>query len=156
MLSNSFLMGTFSGIVVTIIAFIVGTVWKNKVIPLLERRFYKGTKLKKYWLSEITFPAGEVNNLRMEINQKGHKISGKVHCVDGFSKGNHYDFHGTFFNLILTTIYKIDNPSEIERGAQVLMLVNDGKTLKGILAFYDNQTHSILSTDCEWTVEKEF
>jgi hypothetical protein len=90
----------------------------------------------------------------MQIKRQGYTITGRSICIKGYSEGNSYNFHGTFKNLILTCTYQIDDSRGIERGATGLMLLNDGKTLKGYITFYDDKSSSTLSTVCEWTAEE--
>ncbi|MEM9556493.1 MAG: hypothetical protein AAGC60_19705 [Acidobacteriota bacterium] len=147
------LTGVISGLIATFLVFVLRAIWIRIIEPWYEEKVYQDARIEGTWLSEIRFPAGEVNKHRMTINQVGHKISGRTICYEGYSEGQSYLLSGTFHNLILTITYRIDNPRRIERGSLVLMLFDDGKQLKGQVSFYDDKQHRILTTECSWVAE---
>jgi hypothetical protein len=124
---------------------------RKAVMPWYQDKLYQDAKIEGVWLSEITFPEGEKNKHRMQLDRVGYTVTGRTTCYEGYSEGNTYDLNGTVRNLIFTCTYRINDPRRFEGGSMALMLVNDGKMLKGQLSFYDEQTNSMQSTNCEWT-----
>ncbi len=153
-LSYSLVIGVVAGVVATFLVFTLRAIWERIIMPWYEERLYQGAEIEGVWLSEITFPSGEINKHRMRLRRQGYNITGRSICFEGYSEGNAYDMHGTFKNLTLSCTYRIDDPRRLEQGAMVAMMLDDGKAMKGVVAFYDDKTNSILSANCEWTEEK--
>lgn len=141
-LSYSLVVGVVSGVVAALLVFTFRSLWERIVMPWYEERLYKGARIEGCWLSEVTFPEGEKNKHRMQLHRVGYTVTGTTTCYEGYSEGNSYDLQGTFKNLTLSCTYQINDPRRLERGSMVLMLVNDGTTLKGQLSFYDDRTNS--------------
>lgn len=138
---------------VAMLLFTFRPIWDKIVMPWIEDRIYQGPRIEGFWQSEITFPDGEKNKHRMQLRRAGYRVTGRTTCYRGYSEGNVYDLAGSFKDMILTCTYQIDDPRRLERGSMVLMLVNDGATLRGHLTYYDDKASSIRSTNCEWTAE---
>jgi hypothetical protein len=152
-LSYSLVTGVVSGVVATFLVVVFRTVWQRILVPWYEERLYQGPKIEGVWLAEIRFSETISNKHRMQLKRSGYKIVGRTVCYEGYSEGNSYDIDGTFKNLTLTCTYQIDHRRRIERGSMVLMLVNDGRALKGYVLYYDDQTNSIMSAECVWAAE---
>src|SRR4051794_8660867 len=152
-LSYSLVVGVISGVVAAFLVFAFRSLWEQIVMPRYEELLYKDAKIEGVWSSEITFPEGEKNKHRMQLYRVGHTVTGTTTCYEGYSEGNSYELQGTFRNLTLSCTYQINDTRRLERGAMVLMLVNDGAMLRGSLSYYDNQTNSVRSTACEWVAE---
>lgn len=102
------------------------------------------------WCARIKFPDGEENWHHLNLTRNGKKVTGESDCYRGYSKGSLYKLAGSIDNLILTVTYSVVDPTRIERGAMALMLVNDAKTMKGHLIYYDSESNAMKSTNCEW------
>lgn len=154
-LSGSLVIGVVSGIVATFLVVVFRSIWKNILVPWYDERLYQGPKIEGVWLADIKFsdPHREPSKHRLRLKRAGYKVTGRTVCYEGYSEGNSYDLNGAFKNLILTCSYQIDHPRQIERGSMVLMLVNDGKVLKGHLLYYDDRSNSIMSAECAWVAE---
>jgi hypothetical protein len=111
--------------------------------------------LEGTWLAEISFPDGEKNWHRMALRQEGMEVTAESICYEGYAKGFRYLIQGKFRRQILACIYTIDDKTRIEQGSMVLMLGKDGRVLKGILSYYDNEKEEIASTYCELWREDE-
>src|SRR5262245_49878528 len=104
----SLAIGIVSGIVATLLVFAFRGLWEKIFVPWYEELRYQDAEIKGVWLSEITFPEGEKNKHRMQLNRVGHTVLGTTVCYEGYSEGNSYDFRGTFKNLTLTCTYHIN------------------------------------------------
>jgi hypothetical protein len=152
-ISYSLVTGVISGIIAAGLVFAFRSLWQQILMPWYEELLYKDAKIEGEWSSEITYPEGEKNKHTMRLHRHGHTITGTATCCEGHSKGNEYSLQGSFRNLTLSCTYQINDARRLERGAMVLMLVNDGATLNGSLSYYDNLTNSVKSATCEWIAQ---
>ena len=150
-LSYSLVVGVISGVVAAFLVFVFRSLWDRILVPRYEELLYKDAKIEGAWSAEITYLEGEKNKHKMQLRRVGHNVTGTSTCYEGYSEGSSYDLQGTFKNLTLSCTYHINDARRLERGAMVLMLINDGATLKGYVSYYDNQTNSVRATTCEWT-----
>jgi hypothetical protein len=150
--ASSLLAGVVSGVVVSLIVFACRVHWLRVLQPWYENRLYKGAKIEGLWSTTINFPDNVTNTLRIELQRIGYSVHGSVICVSGYSEGETYEFSGTFNDLILTGSYQVRGRG-LERGTFTLMMVGGGLRLKGYLAYYDNDQHSVNGVQCEWVLE---
>lgn len=147
---SSLVAGVVSGLVATLIVFVIRAYWLKVIMPWYENRLYQGPKIEGTWATEIQFPDGITNKHRISIERIGYNVIGTAFCVEGPMEGQIYAFSGTFNNLLLTAYYRVANTRRLERGAFTLMLVEDGSKLQGHLTYYDDRTSSVRSAPCEW------
>lgn len=146
---QNLLVGVVSGITTVLLIACFQKIWSRIVLPWYENHLYQGPEIEGSWSAEVRTDAG-TNKHNIKLSRTGYRIEGSALCVEGPLEGQVYSISGYFNNLLLTGQYSSKNRRRIERGAFTLMLVEDGFKLKGHLSFYDNETNSALSVECEW------
>jgi hypothetical protein len=153
-LALSLVTGVVSGLVATLFVFVVRTYWLKIIMPWYENVLYQGPKIEGVWITEVHFPDEMVNTHRITLKRAGYKIIGTAVCVEGEIEGESHEITGTFNNRLLTCYYHASGDRRLERGAFTLMLVDNGKKLKGHLAYYENRQDTVLSVPMEMLPEK--
>jgi hypothetical protein len=151
-LAFSLLAGVVSGVIASLIVFAFRVHWVRVLQPWYENRLYKGAKIEGLWSTTINFPDKVTNRHRIDLERTGYSVHGSVICVSGYSEGETYELSGTFKDLILTGSYQMRGRG-LERGTFTLMMIGGGQKLSGFLAYYDNDQHSVRTTQCEWIFE---
>lgn len=141
-MSDNILASVIGGILLALSQYI----WSRFILLQTD----KGIAIEGAWIAEIVFPGGERNKHRITLRRFGHRVWGKAICEEGWGKGFKYKLAGTFKNLVLAAEYEIDEKRRLERGSFTLMLVDGGSTLRGYLAYLDNDRNEIETTACEW------
>lgn len=100
---------------------------------------------KKLFIAVEKFDPIEV---RVEFKRAGHAISGEIIEIGGISKIHTYDVTGSFKNLILTGEYENRNKERIDRGGLSLMVVSNGRKMKGFFSAYTDEEHRITPFRC--------
>ncbi len=140
--------GVLSGLVTTLLVFVVIRYWKGVLIPWYENRIYKDIKIAGEW--ETTGEEkDEVFHETAKIQQHAHRVWGDII----YKKDDElitYEFEGEFKNLIFTARYSVKGQNDLDRGTFTLMIRNNGNVLKGHYAWYLAELHDVISGQYEW------
>jgi len=133
-ISLALLSGIISGLLSSLIVFVVVKYWNSVVVPWYEQRVYKDVPIGGKWAAEgvereVPFVEDVI------VRQKAHRVSGEI-IYKGERETIEYEFDGEFKNLILTARYWTKRQSTLSRGTFTLMLRDEGKTLEGYYAGY--------------------
>ena len=144
-------VGVIGGLVATFLALAITKLWKSIIEPWYEERVYKDAHIEGRWYSVESYsgPVNESEEFVWEIQRIGHKVLGSAVCIQGRESGKSFQIEGLFRNLILTAAYSSTDTSALDRGALTLMLVDNGRCLRGCIAYYDEKEHIIASGTIE-------
>jgi len=142
---NSIIIGIISGLVTTFLVVTFKFLWDKAINPWYERRIYKDIDISGQWIGR--YKNDSYGKELFNITQYAHHIEGNIVTIDGKDKGNIYNFHGVFKNLILTLSYSSANPKNIDRGTLTLKTENNGSKLIGYCSLYDDDNHNIESIE---------
>jgi hypothetical protein len=151
-LTINFIIGIASSLATALIFFLVRMLWTHNLGPRLENWFYSDARIQGNWKSTADFNGDKLTE-KWEIKQAGHKISGEVIILKGADQGKKYMITGNLNNQILTAEYRSLDKASFDKGTLNLMLINNGKTLKGFGTYYYDPEHAIRTTEYNW--EKE-
>lgn len=136
-------VGIIASLLSVFISLFISAIWRNIIIPWYEEHLYKGAEISGEWTTDVTYNDGSKNKLIITIKRVGYTVKGSAYCVAGVSKGMHWNLRGFFSNLLLTMTYHSKNNENLDQGSMSLMLINNGKLLKGYIAYYQSDTNSI-------------
>ena len=140
---SSIIIGIISGLVTTFLVVILKFIWDKAINPWYEQRVYKDIDISGQWIGKYKNDC--YGKELLNITQNAHHIKGNIITIDGEDKGNVYNFHGIFKNLILTLSYSSANPKNIDRGTLTLKIENNGSKLTGYCSLYDDDKQNIES-----------
>jgi len=143
----SLFIGVVGGLVATSLTVAFRNYWIKVLIPWYEERVYKDAKIEGVWKSAKVRTDQSKNVMLMNIRRVSHFVSGDITFIEGLDQGLTYKFTGEFRNLILTINYASINSSNIDRGTLTLMLIENGKKLKGYYSFYFDPENRINSLE---------
>lgn len=153
----SLVTGLVSGLIATFFAVGFARFWKTVVEPWFENMVYKDARVEGRWLARGTFDFLNLGQVEEEfsvtLRRIGHHVCGTAVCVSGPDKGLTYHLDGTFRNLLLTCTYTSQNSAALDRGVYSLMLLNNGKTLRGHCLYYCYLEHDVRTCAYEWNRE---
>lgn len=141
-------IGIISGLITTFIVIVIQRLWVGAVEPWYEERIYKDAKLEGVW--EGVYPGLDLKEI-ITLKRVAHRVDGVVAIVEGPDQGKTYEISGSFKNLILTANYHSVDRRSLDRGTYTLMLKNNGTKLEGHSAFYEDESHEVVSGSCVWT-----
>lgn len=144
----SLLVGIVSGICVLVILQIAERLWGLAILPWFENLVYRDMKIDGNWGTLFRSDCKEFRETAT-VHQRAHKVSGLIQLEGETIK--HYRFEGQIRNLMLTAEYWLKDGSSVDRGAFCLAVKENGRTLKGCLAWYSSERDEIKHTDYEWT-----
>jgi hypothetical protein len=139
--------GVISGLVASGLLLFFSSFWGSSIVPWYEERIYKDARIEGKWRGVITMPTGGQSRYSIDISRIGHDVSGRITGVDS---GESYKMKGEFRNMILTLEYESSNPNSIDRGCFTMILINNGKNLKGCGSFYFPPSHQVEKADIEY------
>lgn len=148
-------VGVVSGVVATalisLIFFLIRTVWKAHVEPWWENKLYEDARIDGEWTSTLHAESTEPDEEQINVRQTGHKLEGDIQCISGPDKGRSYTFVGCIKNQILSGYYWNIDRTSIDSGSFSLRLEQDGSVLRGHTVYYNDTNHSLVSRPYTWT-----
>ncbi len=145
---NEFTVGVVSGLVTTLIVFVVQVGHIKILRPWLEELLYRDLKIEGRWLVE--YPQAPGFTEAVELRRHGHRVTGSVTVTDGPDKGRLYVVDGTFKNLILTLSFSGHDETRLDRGTYTLQTQNNGQHFLGYSAYYQDDKNAITALQCKW------
>ena len=148
----SLMSGIVSGVIAAGICLLIQRYWSSQIIPWIEERIYDEFSLAGRWLvhwqvdNSTTQVASGIDEL--ELKQSGHRVWGTSHCIEGYDRAAVYEFSGTFKNNILTATYNDQDKTFLARGTVTLVITRHGQAMKGIAAFFNEETDEIEVQKC--------
>ncbi|GAB3339673.1 hypothetical protein GCM10027299_52470 [Larkinella ripae] len=111
---------------------------------------FDSVKLRKVWTAQLKFSSDKVHDIRMEIDKKGHYISGKLEFTSGDHIGEKYTISGRYHDALLTFYYYADDKENTSQGTATLERKGDQSfvSLDGYFAYYSQNKGSIDTTVC--------
>ena len=143
---QEFGVGIVSGLVTATLVLGIRNFYIKVVLPWYEDRIYKDAKIEGKWKGEIQDTGYEVVTLK----RTGHHIDGNIVIISGPNQSEVYEIKGEFRNLILTLDYWSTRDGSLDRGTYTLMLTENGRTLSGKAAYYEDDKHKMYSGDVKW------
>ena len=150
----SIVTGVVSGILTTVLLFLLSRLLENIVFPWYRSLVYRGVDISGHWSNEITFGNGVTQTAVAEIEQKAHFVHGTV-AVTKTKDGQHYDtkslrLSGQIKDRLLSCHIQPSSNSEIAAANLLLEVVGNGATMKGATAWYDSNAATIRCQDSLW------
>lgn len=145
---NEFIIGVTSGLVTSLIVFVLQLYYFRVLLPWFEELLYRDLKIEGRWLVE--YPEGKEFTEAIELNRQGHRVTGTVTVTGGPDRGRVYAFEGTFKNLILTLSFAGRDGTRLDRGTYTLQAKNNGQHLQGYSTFYQDDDNTIVCMECNW------
>ena len=145
---DELVIGVVSGLVASLVIFVLHAVYLSAIRPWMEDRVYKDARIEGRWC--ITYPGMPDVEEQVTLKRTAHKVTGQINSSKGPDAGKIYDIEGTFRNLLLTLTYTSSDRSALDRGAFVLQLNDNGASFFGRSSYYYNEDHSIVDAECKW------
>lgn len=140
-------IGIVSGLLTAFLVIVIRKLWVSVVVPWYEECIYKDAHIEGTW--EGVYPELELKEI-ITLKRNSHFVEGIIAIVEGPDQGKTYEVTGTFKNLILTASYNSLNKQNLDRGTYTLMLRNNGSSLEGYSAFYEDDSNKIMYGNCVW------
>lgn len=158
--TSPIIIGIITGLCATAIWLILLKIWDKIILPWYENVLYKDIEIAGKWgascdmhytYEEEDDESGEIEDINVistnkyivTIKRAGHDVNGELIGFEGGDKGKAYKFNGVFRNLLLTANYEPESASSLDRGTISLMLINNGDLFKGVMAIYEDVSHSV-------------
>jgi hypothetical protein len=156
-ISSSIFIGVLSGIVTSLIIWLVVQVFKKVLLPSYQSITYQGLEISGTWIGlyvETTNPSTTDDpDLIISINQKGHIVDGTLirnKIQDGTRDNKEFVLKGTFRDGNLVLSYKPKDNTRLGLGAYVLMLTNDGQKFEGLAVFVGSNNRAVSHFQTSW------
>lgn len=147
-MSNELFIGTAGSLLAMVVGWFSREIYEKIILPLNDKATYKNALIEGEWETTLLFPDQTSNVLQIKFARTGYRVTGKAHCVGGYSAGHEFEFKGEFIPPLLTATYKALAPHSTERGAFTLSLNKNGRELRGQLVFSDDEIDGILAIEC--------
>jgi hypothetical protein len=145
---NEFSIGVVSGLVASLIIFVLQLGYLRVFRPWLEELLYRDLKIEGRWLGE--FPEAEEFKETVQLTREGHRVKGTVTVTRGPDIGHTYAVEGTFKNLILTLSFAAQDSTRLDRGTYTFQVQNNGRDLCGFSTFYQDEENAITCMKSTW------
>lgn len=151
----SIFIGVFTGVVASILIWIVVKTFNKIIVPWYQNSIYRGINLSGNWIATHNFP-GEVNvEQEIILQEKGHKITGSLvsqnYVKQKLKTTTSYSLVGEIFDNYIDVEYKNKDKRLMGRGSQLLKVKDGGKSLEGGLVVIDvYSTEVIVSGSIKW------
>ena len=147
----SIFIGVLSGILTSIIIWLIVRTFRKIIIPWYQENIYRGIDISGEWKSHQEY-AGKVKvDQIIQIKQKGHRIKGTLvsrnHMPSQGEDVSSFIISGEIFDNYVDIEYKVENKKLIGRGSHLLRVVDGGKNMKGGLVAIDRLSGGIITTD---------
>jgi hypothetical protein len=142
--------GVVSGIITSVLIFIIGLFITKILIPWYQKLIYDGVDLRDLWIAEKEFDDESRYRYQMSVKQKAHKISGIATINrDGTAGGNYtqsFELNGSTWEGYLTVNLRSTDHKSLSFVSGLFKIENRGRELKGHWAYrgrndlVDNET----------------
>ena len=133
------LIGVLSGVITSAIIWIVAKIFNLVIIPWYQVKIYRGLDIEGTWKAKEEFE-GNQYEYTIEINQTGHKISGKYiarNIFDDEESYSYYEVTGIIRDNYVSIQYITSNNKQIGLGSFLLKIADGGDSLIGPLIYLD-------------------
>ena len=137
-ISGSILLGVISGLLASLVVWIVIALFKSVILPWYQSFIYQGLKISGYWIGFYADkgPSRDMNDphYTVFIKQKGAVIEGSLtrnQTQNGQRDLKEFQFNGVFKDGNLVLVYKPKDETRLGSGSYVMTLTDDGRKLEG-------------------------
>lgn len=154
-MTDNFVAGLVSGLVVTVLVIIFRSIWLKIIVPWFEDRVYKDAHIEGTWFS--LYPTlVELREEAITLQRRGHAVTGTMVCVaGGHDEGLQYKVRGSFRNMLLPLVYESKDKAKTDRGSLTLRLVRNANRMEGKIALYHSDTDTVDSWHVVWFRAKD-
>ena len=151
MSTETILTGLISGVLCSLLLLIIAIYWKKIILPWIEDRAYKGTRIDGMWYTRMEIN-GRVTKETVELKQYGNKITGKITYPEDREGVSHtYDVDGEFRDRTLCLIQKETGHGYQDMGAIVLDFKPGGSHRKMVGKGVWPNEGEIVTVNYTWT-----
>jgi len=148
-------LAIISGILTTVVLYIVSLLFKNHIVPWYQKTTYKGVDISGIWVAKLTSENGIHGSLEMVIIQNSHELKGETTIIQGKDINNptqvaHLSMKGNVWEGFITLNKQSKDRSRLSYATSLLQVQNGGIRLKGVYCFRSIQTDKIESLEIRW------
>ena len=104
--AENILTGLIAGLLSSLFGLLIASYWNRAIVPWIEDRVYKGTRIDGLWINEIE-KNGEKSKESARLEQRGNRIKGTITYPEDREGVSHtYDVEGEFCDRTLCLIQK--------------------------------------------------
>lgn len=126
-------LGVVGGITTSVMLFVFGVLWNQRIVPWFEERIYKGARIEGDWCGEIEYDDGNREKFGFAILRQSYRVFGTMKNLEDLRE---YTIQGEFKNNLLTLVYSSKVDWQIDRGCFTLVLTKNGREMHGHAAYY--------------------
>ena len=145
---NAFTIGVVSGLVTSVIIFVLQMGYVRVLRPWIEELLYRDLMIEGSWLGE--YPENEDLKETVQLVRKGHRVTGTITVTAGPDVGHVYTIEGSFKNLILTLSFAARDSRRLDRGTYTFQAQDNGRCLLGFSTFYQDHEDAIACMKSIW------
>jgi hypothetical protein len=146
---NEFTIGVVSGLVTSLIVFVLQLGYLRVLRPWIEELLYRDLMIEGSWLGE--YPENADLKETVQLARKGHRVTGTITVTGGPDVGHVYSVEGSFKNLILTLSFAAQDSRRLDRGTYTFQAQDNGRCLRGYSTFYQDHKDAIACMKSIWT-----
>lgn len=160
---TSIFIGVVSGIITSIIVWVVVRLFKNTLLPWYSSFIYQGQDISGDWDGYYISPKDDASGATeqkcsiIHLEQKGNEVSGNLILIKqpaGQKESKKYDLKGIFFDNCLVLTFKVVDKTRFGAGTFVSRLVDDGQKLDGYWTAINTSSSNVFSITEYWTRKK--
>jgi hypothetical protein len=151
-IKDTIFWGIVSGVLTTLLLWIIGRVTTGFIIPWFESLVYKGIDISGNWKSNVQLsPDNYKVKLNIIVKQKGHRLTGDILAqyinTDSSqeTRTRRLKFLGEITNNNIVITYKSATKEVSSLGVFLMKIILGGEKLKGTLVSQDQLSEGINS-----------
>ena len=144
-------IGISSGLVTTLLIWIITIVWVKKLVPWYETTVYKGVKIQGVWNLDTTEETDDpwTHSESLSLAQKAHRITGAATLTnrkETDSSPTSLLVYGEISDRIVSLNMRSPLSDRLSYSSLLLEVVGDGTVMRGESTFYNTETSKIESS----------
>ena len=156
-ISSSIILGVVSGILTSLLIWLILQLFKNLLLPWYQTITYQGLKISGTWIGLYTVTENPSTtddpDYIINIEQRGHVVQGTLirnKNQGGTRDPKEFKFNGTFRDGNLVFTYKPKDDTRLGLGAYVLMLTDDGRKFSGSSVYVASNNRTVGKFEISW------
>lgn len=154
--SDSIVFGVASGILTSVILFLLTALLRNFAIPWYRQVIYNGIDINGEWYSKRTTPSGNIEESVMGVKQHADRVSCTVNIAKKQPHSEQMEMKTYALTGILRDRFLEISGRNMDKQAlgvhsELLEIVGDGKTMHGCCIWYSVTSKTIQSSEIVWT-----
>lgn len=144
-ISITIVLGIVSGIVTTVLLYILGVLFSKIIIPWYQQIIYQGVDLNGEWQFEDTLN-DSVERFKLSLTQNANNVSGHllyIRIKDDENREVNYSFIGNVWEGYLTLNMKSKDRRVIAYSTCLLKVERGGHELRGVHCFRNFRTDQV-------------